>query len=195
MHWPEVRAILFDADGVIVHPKMQFARHLAEVYGLLPQHTRGFFDGAFNECLCGKARLEDTLPPFLSAWRWPGSVEDFIALWLREDNQVDQRLAGAITALRGQGYLCGLATSQERRRAAFMRREMGFAALFDRLFFSCELGCMKPDPQFYAQVEQRLGLSGAAILFWDDAAENVQAARQRGWQAEIYTNFEAFDRP
>jgi putative hydrolase of the HAD superfamily len=187
-----LRAILFDADGVIVNPMMQFSRYLVQVHGLTPDQTRPFFGGAFNQCLLGRQPLEDVLPPFLAEWAWPAGLEDFIAAWLREDHHVDARLAQAIQDLRRQGYLCCLATNQERRRADYMRREMGFERLFDRLFFSCDLGSIKPDPEFYHQIEQQLALPGQAILLWDDSPRNVQAARQQGWQAEVYTGFEAF---
>jgi putative hydrolase of the HAD superfamily len=187
-----VKAILFDADGVIVSPMMQFARHLAEVYGITPDTTRNFFHNVFDECLLGRSRLEEVLPPFLIEWGWPDSLEAFIAAWLREDHHVDARLADAIRACRRSGALCGLATLQEHHRAEYMRREMGFEQLFDRLFFSCELGCLKPDPKFYQRIERDLGLPGRAILFWDDLAWNVAAARDLGWNAEVYTGFEGF---
>ena len=48
---------------------------------------------------------------------------------------------------------------------------------------SHELGMTKPDPAIYRAAEQRLGLNGSAILFFDDLAENIDAARCVGWQA------------
>ncbi len=49
---------------------------------------------------------------------------------------------------------------------------------------SHRLGLHKPDPAFYLRLEQLLGYSGAEILFFDDAQENVSAARELGWRAE-----------
>lgn len=69
---------------------------------------------------------------------------------------------------------------------------MNFVGLFDRLFFSCELGCLKPAPAFYQKIQAELGHPGEAILFWDDSLANVMAARQMGWQAELYTDFAAY---
>lgn len=187
-----IRAILFDADGVVIHPQRQFSRHLAEVYGLLPEKTLGFFEGIFNQCLLGRAQLEDVLPPYLQEWAWPGSVDEFIATWMREDHNIDALLMTDIQRLRQRCYQCGLATLQERRRAAYMRREMHFDRFFDGLFFSCELGYMKTDAAFYTSIEQQLGLPGDAILFWDDSAANVEAARSSGWNAEVYTSLDDF---
>jgi len=187
-----IQAILFDADGVVINPQMQFSRHLAEVHGITFDQTRIFFTEVFDQCLLGRERLEDVLPPFLAQWGWPAGTDDFIATWMLQDAHVDARLVDAIRDLRRHGYICGLATLQERHRAEYMRREMGFEQLFDRLFFSCELGCMKPDPRFFALIEQQLGRPGHSILFWDDRPHNVEAARQSGWNAEVYLDFDDF---
>ncbi len=51
-------------------------------------------------------------------------------------------------------------------------------------FASHELGLSKPEPAIYRHVEQQLGYTGKQILFFDDAEENVIAAREVGWWAE-----------
>jgi putative hydrolase of the HAD superfamily len=121
-------------------------------------------------------------------------VDDFVAVWLEAENAPDERVVQVIRTLRKSGLVCGLATSQERNRAGYMATVMGFSELFDRLFFSCDLGSQKPEPQYYAAVEQSLGLEGQEILFWDDSSANVEAARARGWHAEMYTDFDGFSK-
>jgi glucose-1-phosphatase len=43
----------------------------------------------------------------------------------------------------------------------------------------------KPDAPIYAHVERQTGFDPARIIFFDDVIENVEAARQRGWQAHL----------
>jgi FMN phosphatase YigB (HAD superfamily) len=43
---------------------------------------------------------------------------------------------------------------------------------------------VKPAPAIYRAFEKATGRSGAQILFFDDLAENVAAARSVGWRAE-----------
>jgi FMN phosphatase YigB (HAD superfamily) len=50
-------------------------------------------------------------------------------------------------------------------------------------FASHLLGVAKPDSAIYAEFERLVGLQGADILFFDDRADNVAAARARGWRA------------
>jgi putative hydrolase of the HAD superfamily len=49
-------------------------------------------------------------------------------------------------------------------------------------FASHLLGLRKPDDAIYEQVERQTNLSGDQILFFDDIAENVDAAARRGWR-------------
>jgi putative hydrolase of the HAD superfamily len=188
-----VEAVVFDADGVVTF-KLRFARLLAQEHAITPKFTRPFFRRAFEACVVGQADLMDVLPPYLAEWGWPTTVDEFITLWLETDDAVDERVVGVVGALRAAGHVCCLATTQERHRAAYMRDTMGFGGLFDHLFFSCEIGCSKPSARFYAAIEERLGLKGESILFFDDDARNVEAARARGWRAEVYVFFQEFVR-
>jgi 2-haloacid dehalogenase len=46
----------------------------------------------------------------------------------------------------------------------------------------------KPDPAIYALAEARFGLPGSAMLFVDDNAHNITAARDCGWHAHHFHN-------
>jgi putative hydrolase of the HAD superfamily len=188
-----IKAICFDADGVVVNPHMQFSKYLKEEYGISPEMTQRFFRGVFNDCLVGKASLEDVLPPFLRDWGWKDSVAEFINTWLITSQVVDNRVIHAIQNLRQNGIICCLATSQERNRAEYMKETMGFQDIFDHLFFSCEIGWQKPHHAYYQHIDKTLGLGKDSILFWDDKRTNVESARKFGWIAEIYTDFNEYE--
>ncbi len=189
-----IRAVLFDADGVLIHP-YRFRAWLEREHGITPAMTAPFFDGVFSEqCLVGQADLADALRPWLPKWGWRGTAAEFIAAWLAVENAPDERMLAAVTALRRAGYTVCLATSQEPNRAAYMRTVMGFESLFDNLFISCEMGCQKPEPEYFARIEAELELNAGQLLFWDDNPGWVAAARERGWQAEVYRGYEDFQR-
>jgi len=56
-------------------------------------------------------------------------------------------------------------------------------APFDDLFFSYELGLVKPDPQIFAAVCRRTGCPADRVLFFDDSETNVAAATRFGMHA------------
>jgi len=68
----------------------------------------------------------------------------------------------------------------------FETRCAAYRALVDVEVISGHERLCKPAPEIYARAEQRLGVSGSRILFYDDFEHNVVAARDFGWQAELY---------
>ena len=58
----------------------------------------------------------------------------------------------------------------------------------DQIVVSGEERCVKPDPAIYAALEQRTRAPVAKLFFIDDRAENVTAARHRGWQGHVFTD-------
>ena len=142
----------------------------------------------------GKADLSEVLPPYLAEWGWRGSCAEFMQLWFSVEDAVDVRVLAWVRTLRQSGSICCLASNQEEHRSVYMRDVMGFGAEFDRLFFSCEIGAKKPDPKFYEAIETALGLTGGQIAFWDDSPRHVEVAKERGWQAELYTTYAVFER-
>ena len=61
-------------------------------------------------------------------------------------------------------------------------------ARFEGGIFSGHVNLAKPDAEIYALAEQQLNLIPAETLFLDDSPRNVDAARARGWAAELITS-------
>ena len=184
-----VRAVVFDIDGVLVHP-FRFRDALAGEHGITAEMTAPFFRGPFLDCVEGRLDLADALPPFLASWGWPRSVSDFIDTWLATENAPNDAVLGVVAALRRGDVPCFVASTQERRRAHYITTEMRFVRLFDGLFFSSDLGVAKPDAEFFRTVTHRLGHRPADVLFFDDLSVNVEGARSVGWLAEQFTTVE-----
>ncbi|SEF72212.1 putative hydrolase of the HAD superfamily [Bryocella elongata] len=65
---------------------------------------------------------------------------------------------------------------------------------FDHLTFSHRLKIAKPEAAIYEHAAQGLGVAPEEILFLDDRAENIAAARAAGMRAIQYTDHAAFIR-
>jgi 2-haloacid dehalogenase len=65
------------------------------------------------------------------------------------------------------------------------------APVFDH-FADCVISgeerCVKPDPAIYEVLERRSGLAPRALLFIDDRADNIAAARARGWHGLVFAD-------
>ena len=58
---------------------------------------------------------------------------------------------------------------------------------FRELVLSHEVQPAKPDPAIFAHAAERAGVATADIFFCDDLPEHVAAAREAGWDAELFT--------
>jgi putative hydrolase of the HAD superfamily len=67
-------------------------------------------------------------------------------------------------------------------------RVWGFEAITDDIVYSHEVGLRKPDPAIYALTAERLAVEPHEIVFLDDVATNVDAARRAGWHAVLHVD-------
>ncbi|HEX5611890.1 MAG TPA: HAD-IA family hydrolase [Burkholderiales bacterium] len=82
--------------------------------------------------------------------------------------------------LRGAGYSLGLISNADCSEIAFWK-ESPLAGLFDAEVFSCEAGCVKPEPQIYHKCLEALGRRPEECIFIGDGGSNeLAAARQIG---------------
>jgi len=63
-----------------------------------------------------------------------------------------------------------------------------FVREFDDGVFSARVRLIKPDPAIFQLAAQRFGVAPAELVFLDDHAPNVAAARALGWQALLFTD-------
>lgn len=61
---------------------------------------------------------------------------------------------------------------------------------YDKIMLSYEVGSMKPNAAIYAACEQACGLAGSQIFFTDDRADNIAAAKTRGWTTHQFRSVE-----
>jgi len=189
-----LKALLVDVDGVLaIGPP--FSTSLARDYGITPEATTPFFQGRFRDCLVGTRDLKEELEHVLPSWGWYQSVDAFLEYWFTSEHVINTPLVEVIQRFRRRSLDCYLATNQERYRTKYLLRDMGFAKLFDGMFSSADVGCMKHDSLFFTRVIQQLGEPPAEdLLFWDDSPGNVATAGAVGLRAERYLDVDGFER-
>src|SRR5881394_3543076 len=181
-----IDAILFDADGVIQRPTADRpARWTALVGGADDDVVSRFKQDVFEverPCHSGNGDFLAGLRDVLAKWNCADLYEDALRTWTAIE--VDQPVVELIGTVRKSGVRCYLATNQEAYRARHMTEQLHYGRIFDRLFFSCELGCSKPDPRYFTAILAAANLTPDATLFIDDVEANVRAAESVGIRAE-----------
>jgi putative hydrolase of the HAD superfamily len=193
--------LVLDIDGVVSlgHPgaATPWYATLREDWALDPEEmARDFFRGDFLEVLRGRLDLYVALQPYLETKGLADRLEAFVAYWFEKDAVIDRGVLAEADAWRQRtGGRCFAATNQEHHRIAFLRDRVGLGAHFDEIIYSAALGVCKPDRVFFTNAQTRMGVQAAqSILFVDDAAANVDAARACGWRSMLYRGPESLAR-
>lgn len=64
----------------------------------------------------------------------------------------------------------------------------GFLGMFQRGIYSARVQMIKPDPAIFEHARVLFGAEAAPLVFIDDVAKNIEAARASGWQAIHFLN-------
>jgi putative hydrolase of the HAD superfamily len=130
------------------------------------------------------------LRPVLQRWSTGCDPLKFFEAWHLIDAHAG--VLSLIETLRATGVYCALASNQEAHRARQMSDALGYGALFDAEFYSCDVGHAKPDPRYFEHILALTGLSARTTLFVDDCPSNLVGARAVGLNA---MHFELEGRP
>ena len=194
----EHTAYVFDLDGVVrdfttgdANPAIEAALGLpsgqvaATAFRpdlLLPTITgRQTFDDWFV-AIC--RALEEIVPE-------PGRVREHMNAWRAHRGTVVDETVERLTALRAGGHRTYVFTNG----TDYVPEELellGVTHLFDGLLNSADFGVVKPDPQAYAAahaaIEADVGrpVPRDEVWFTDDRDDNVAAAREFGWDADLF---------
>jgi putative hydrolase of the HAD superfamily len=193
--------LVLDIDGVVslAHPgsAAPWYATLKEDWGLdYDEVVRDFFCGDFLEVLRGRLDLYVALQPYLESKGLGDRLEEFVAYWFEKDAAIDRAVLGEADSWRKRtGGRCFAASNQEHHRVAYLRDTVGLGTYFDEIIYSAALGVCKPDRVFFTNAQTRMSvLAAQSILFVDDAAANVDAARACGWRAMLYRGPESLAR-
>ena len=126
---------------------------------ITPQH---FADGVIEEL-----KIDLTPPDFLLRF-----VE-----WAREPTP---EAISLLMRLRGDFRLAALSNANELHTPLHRRR---FEHAIDALYFSDEIGAVKPDRAIFEHVIDDLGVPPDRIAFFDDTPVNIEVARKTGIRA------------
>ena len=176
-----IQAVLFDADGVLQQPVEGGREKVACLDGSAAPNE-AFLQDFFRAempCLRGDADMADTVADVLKKWDSPFSVEQAIETHTKIV-AVNPESIEVVRALRRSGVPAYLATNQHEYRARYMSEVFGYVDIFDGEFYSCRVGAMKPDPDYFYAILKSLPYQPEQLLFIDDRDRNVAAARSVG---------------
>ncbi len=177
---------MFDADGVVIQSQM-FSYKFSQEFNINISELDNFFQTDFQDCLVGKSDLKIVITPWLKKWNWSKSVDEFLDYWFKAEHILNFDLIENIRELRNLDRKCVLATNQEKYRLEYMKKEMGFETIFDKIYSSNLIGLKKPAIEYYKYILDNLNENPSNIIFYDDRQENIESAKLLGINSILYS--------
>jgi 2-haloacid dehalogenase len=185
-----IDAVVFDLGGVLIdwNPRHLYRRLFAgeqEMELFLAEVCTGEWHqqhdlGADITQSCRQlAQLHPQHRQPIMAWAERG--EEMVA------GQFDETVE-LLAALKAAGMPCYALSNMEPETYAIRRDRFAFMSWFDGLVISGHEGTAKPGRQIFDVLLDRFGLDPHRCVFIDDSARNIEAARELGMTALLYTS-------
>jgi FMN phosphatase YigB (HAD superfamily) len=181
-----IRNVVFDIGWVLVELDYQPLIELLRRHGAADVTDRDWVMSriALEEHECGRMSGAGLLQRIAALAGTPPAAGAVRTCWMNmfavvpEMMELAHRLAArySVFLLSNIGDLHWMQLSRQ-----FRMHAVGHGALPSYL-----AGVMKPHPDIYAAAERRFALEPAATVFIDDRADNIAAARARGWQGIVH---------
>lgn len=193
-----ISGLMIDVDGVLVRGRPQDGRAwhtaLSQDLGIryVDLYDR-FFLPYWEGITLGRDDLRVRLTPILADLAPNISVDDLLSYWHSHDAAIDLQFLDSVQHIRKRGIPAFIATNQGHERGRYLWEDLGLNLYFDDIIYSAQIGCRKPDRDFYKAAETRVGIAPEQLLLVDDTEANVHAARREGWQALYWSRPNNFD--
>jgi putative hydrolase of the HAD superfamily len=175
-----MNVLMLDVDGVLVHNEAdEFVRDVALDATLATARSRVTAE-QWLALGTGRADLVDVLT---NAMQDRELAERLVEYGIASETHIDPIVLADVERIRAKGLRVYLATNQESRRAAYLVDRLGLGDRIDGMLHSAALGARKPDRAFFEAATRAAKVAVHDVVFIDDNAGNVDAARRFGWRA------------
>ena len=117
----------------------------------------------------------------------PDQLRKLEALDAAQWSHLNPDTLAVLDTLRDEGASLALLSNMPTEMSRRYTAEAAWPRYFSRLYFSGQLRMMKPDPRIFEHVATDLKARPADIVFIDDNAVNIAAAKEQGFQTVLHT--------
>ncbi|HHJ39641.1 MAG TPA: HAD family phosphatase [Methylothermaceae bacterium] len=184
-----IKAILFDFGGVIAEEGFREGlKALARQQGLdESQIFQAGMDAVYESGWVKGRGSEHNFWQIMAQKTGLRGDPEVMREAILERFRIRPAMLALVDNLRRRGYLVGLLSDQTEWLDELDRRH-GIYSHFDKLYISYRLGKGKRSSSLFQELTHDLDLLPEQILFIDDSPDNIQRAREFGWQGIVFTD-------
>lgn len=187
-------AVIFDYGRVLsLAPSTKELQLFAALIGISEPPFFEIYSATRHEYDCGRADFQQHWQSFARAagvHLEPGQVERIAEMetlmWLR----VNHEALALAREVKAHGARIAILSNMPHDLLAYVRHEFSWLDEFEVKVWSCEFGATKPDPAIYRHCLDALRCAPERTLFFDDRANNVEAAKGLGMEAHLFKSVE-----
>jgi HAD superfamily hydrolase (TIGR01509 family) len=181
-------AVVFDLGKVLVDFDWSIAaKKIAARSSMPPENFHEYL--ATSPLLwqyeCGQLARAEFFAAIRAATGFQGTAAEFNGYFAEIFTEIAPMIA-LNTELRQRGFNTYILSNTNDLAIEHVRRDFPFFENFDGYILSYEVGAMKPDAKIYEALESMAGRRGADLIYIDDRAENIEAAKARGWRTILH---------
>ncbi len=189
-----VTAVIFDLGRVLLDFDHRLAAEkIARISGRLTDEITGlFFDSDIVAAFeAGLVSPEEFFYSVRQRLCCDIDYPSFVPIWndIFTFTEQNRRVQALTMALRPR-YVTALLSNINQLHYEYIKSKFPVFGGFHRLFASCELGCVKPDPEIYRKVLAALEVPAGQVFYTDDRPELISRARSMGIRGFVYTGVE-----
>ncbi|MCC3292784.1 MULTISPECIES: HAD family phosphatase [unclassified Arthrobacter] len=118
----------------------------------------------------------------------PAEVETLEELDAAQWSHLNPRTVEVLQTLHSDGANLALLSNMPAGMSRRYSTESSWAQYFSKLYFSGQMGLVKPDRRIFDRVVAGLGAAPEGIVFIDDNLQNISTARAMGFHTVLHTS-------
>jgi putative hydrolase of the HAD superfamily len=184
-----IKALIWDLEGVLMlTDEKDLPLTVAKKLNAPYEKVREIFFSDINDKVDLGEISEDQFNEYvLDTLQLPREKKNILEKIVYEDFHLDEDLLKIISEMRGK-YKMGLLSNFSDELRHRIDNEWALSKAFDEIIISCEVGLVKPDPEIFNLMLDRLGVRADESVFIDDRIKNIEGAKKMGFLTIFFTN-------
>lgn len=183
-----IKTIIFDLSEVIISGYYGIEKIIERKTGILPQEflkRKSETIELFFDLMRGKLTEDEYFNELLTGTNWKISVDD-IKEMARENLRIPVKGTLEIIKKLKDKYKLVLLSDYTKEWKDYIIYNNKDLNIFDKKYFSCDLGKLKTDEGTFNIVLKDLGVNPNEVIFIDDSKENIEIAKTSGLNVILF---------